>query len=406
MKKKDIINPFEPTPVFLANIQAIDGTVINQGGTWSGKTYSILQVLYFLTALYQTEDKSPTITTIVGQDVPNLTKGAIRDFENIQDKLLNSDLPDVVKDQFRTVYNSTKKTHTFKNGAKLEFSSFKNWQDAKSGKRHFCFINEANGIPFKIYEQLAFRTIVRMFLDFNPDAPFWAHHKLQGKESVKWIYSNFTHNKFCPSDVRRHIIEKGKANHVWWRVYGLGKTGQTEGVVFDNVRWVSELPKDEDCKKICYGMDWGYTNDPSTLVKVCLFQGELYIQGLLYETGLKYKDIASKLVSLGIDGGRNEIFADHDQRGIDTIQDYGVYINPAKKGAGSIETGIQTIKEYRLNIVTDENFKAEQLAYKWKEDKMTGKATTTPIDKFNHYWDALRYAMQGITEESNPYLSY
>ena len=207
------VYPFKPTPVFLANIKSTARTVVNQGGTWSGKTFSILQVLYILTALYEPTDGKKTVTTVVGQDVPNLTKGCIRDFDNIQDMILSSNtIPDQVKVKFKTVYNSTKKTHLFPNGAKLEFSSFKNWQDAKSGKRHFCFINEANGIPFKIYEQLAFRTTVRMFIDYNPDAPFWVHSELLGKQGVQMIYSNFSHNPFCPDDVRNDIIERGKKN--------------------------------------------------------------------------------------------------------------------------------------------------------------------------------------------------
>ena len=89
------IHLFKPTPVFLANIKSTARTVVNQGGTWSGKTFSILQVLYILTALYEPTDGKKTVTTIVGQDVPNLTKGCIRDFDNIQDMILSSDtIPD------------------------------------------------------------------------------------------------------------------------------------------------------------------------------------------------------------------------------------------------------------------------------------------------------------------------
>ena len=210
-----------------------------------------------------------------------------------------------------------------------------------------------------------------------------------GKSDVQMIYSNFSHNPFCPTDVRRDIIERGKKNAMWWQVYGLGKTGQTDGVIFPAVNWVSEMPNDADCKRISYGMDFGYTNDPTTLVKVALYRGELYVQGLLYKTGMKYSDIASHCTKLEVFGTPDYIYCDNDQRAVDTIADFGVYLEPAKKGPNSIVEGIQLIKEYRLNIVSDSDFKSEQLGYKWKEDKLTGKATTVPIDKHNHYFDAL-----------------
>ena len=110
---------------------------MNQGGTSSGKTYSLLQVL-----ACKAGEKANQIITIVGQDIPNLKAGAIRDFESI----LNDEF-------FRSMIKSTNITnreYRFHNGSIMEFKSFDNEQDAKSGKRDYLFMNEANGIPYSI----------------------------------------------------------------------------------------------------------------------------------------------------------------------------------------------------------------------------------------------------------------
>lgn len=396
----DIKDPFYASPVFLSNLQAEERIVVNQGGTWSGKTFSILQALFLLTVTtkYYNEEgqKENIITTIVGQDVPNLTKGAITDFQNILEMLLDS-LPESVHYLFNHRYNSTKKTYYFANGSRLEFSSFKNWQDAKSGKRHFLFINEANGVPYKIYQQLQMRTRIRTFLDYNPDAPFWVHHHLKGKEGVKMIYSNLSHNKFVPDDVRKDLLALGEANKEFKKVYILGKTGATEGIIFPNVNWVQDMP--DVYKKQCYGIDFGFTNDPTTLVRVVLSEGKLYAQCLIYQRGLTSSDIVEELQSLGIKK-TTRIFADGaSPMTIAELQKKGYRkVIGAKKGAGSVKAGIDLVKSYgTLNVVDNIHWRAEQLAYKWKEDRMSGEPTNEPEDKDNHLWDALRYAMQGIS---------
>lgn len=392
-------NLFKPTSVFAANMAAKEKVIVNQGGTWSGKTYSILQKEILITG---TTPK--IITTVAGQDVPNLRKGAITDFGNIIDEIACS-LPENLKYKFKGSYNKTEKVYSFPNGSRLEFSSFKDWQDAKSGKRNRLFVNEANGISWKVYEQLAQRTRDQITIDYNPDAPFWAHQKLKGRKGVKFIYSNFFHNQFIPKDLKEEFIEKGRDFPDWWKVYGIGKTGKTEGVVFPDVIWVGDLPKDEHCARISYGLDWGYTNDPTALVKVVLYKGELYAKLLIYEKRLKYKHIAEKIKELKINSNLHTIICDHDQRGMDTLQDYYIFCEPAVKGAGSIESGIQSLKEYKMNIVNNHHWKAEQLAYKWRENKLTGEPIKgNPIDAFNHAWDALRYGIQGIIEGSNPYI--
>jgi phage terminase large subunit len=151
---------------------------VNQGGTSSGKTYSILQVLFTL-AITQ---PNQTIT-IVGQDIPNLKRGAIRDSQNI----INSS--DYIQSQI-TKYNSSDKIYYFKNNSIIEFASYENSQDAKNGKRDYLFINEANGIDYSIYSELELRTSKRIFIDYNPNFEFWVHNKVLSQNNVAYFISN------------------------------------------------------------------------------------------------------------------------------------------------------------------------------------------------------------------------
>lgn len=392
-----INNPVYESPVFLANITATERIAANQGGTWSGKTFSIIQAIFYLTISTKYQDDEgrlePIISTIVGQDVPNLKRGAIEDFSNVCDIIVKS-FPENCRHFFDYTYNKTDKVAKFNlNGSKIEFTSFKDWQDAKAGKRHFLFLNEANGIAWKIAEQLMFRVKIRTFIDYNPDAPFWVHHKLMGKGHVKMIYSNLTHNKFVPTQLKRELIEKGRKNPEFKKVYLLGKTGSTEGIVFPNVVWVQKMP--ERYKKEGYGMDLGY-NDPTTLVRSVESEGNLYLELLIYESQMTASKIVNRIDKLGINK-RQKILV--DSQGKMTIQEMRglgyVGMLGCKKGKGSIVAGIKHINSYgTIYIVDNIHFRAEQLGYKWSEDKKTGTLEDEPEDSYNHCWDATRYSRE------------
>ena len=195
---------FSVLPLYDANISAKERTVVNQGGTSSGKTYSIMQVLFTLGM----EDKG-SVTTVVGQDIPNLKKGAYRDAKRILDgsELLRAWWPNI---------NEGERIIKCANGSLIEFTSYKDAQDAKSGKRDYLFLNEANGIPYDIYWQLAIRTRKKVFMDYNPTARFWAHDEVIGREGVKLIISDHRKN-YCLSQEEHERIE-GITDPELWKV--------------------------------------------------------------------------------------------------------------------------------------------------------------------------------------------
>ena len=282
---------FVPTIIFTENYNTTKQVVINQGGTSAGKTYSILQVL-----ILKGSEQPNQVITVVGQDVPNLKVGAIRTFE-----MVLNDSP-FLASFINPKPNKTDKTWTFNNGSIIEFKSFEDEQDAKSGKRDYLFLNEANGIPFSVYDQLQLRTTKQIYLDYNPTAPFWVHDRLIGTEKVKLFISTYKDNPFLKDSIRKKIEALQYSDPMKWKVYGLGQTGRVQGVVFPAVNWIPALPT-QNIKREAYGMDFGYSNDPTTLVKVVLSQGQLYGELLCYETGLTNPDIAEKFKELGIKSG-------------------------------------------------------------------------------------------------------
>ena len=391
-------NPFQISPIFEWNYNTDKSIVVNQGGTSSGKTYSILQML-----LIKASEKPNQIVTVVGQDIPNLKVGAIRDFDTIlsSSEFFNS----LIKQR-----NISDRTYTLTNGSKIEFKSYENEQDAKSGKRDYLFMNEANGIGYSIYDQLQIRTSKQTFIDYNPTAPFWVHDKLIGKENVQLFISNYKHNPFLKDSIKRKIealqdIDKNK-----WRVYGLGLTGELQGVIFDNVEWIQELPTD-NIKRSCIGVDFGYSNDPTTIVKIVLSQGSLYGKLLHYETGLTNPDIGNVFKELGLKKGLQQgdlIMADSaEPKSIKELRNLGWRVKGVKKGADSVRFGINQLKSYgKLFLINNELWKQEQRNYVWKTDKSDGKTINKPIDKDNHIWDAFRYAEQGLRKYKNNFVSY
>lgn len=360
---------------------------VNQGGTSSGKTYSIMQVLFYLAI-----NNDNWVITVVGQDIPNLKKGSIRDSLNIA-----NENPFIQK--FLVQYNQTEKTFLFKNKSIIEFTSFQNSQDAKNGKRHVLFLNEANGINYNIYAELEMRTSKRVYIDYNPNAEFWVHSNVINLPNTAFFISNYEHNPFIDKNIVESILRLKDKDFQLWRVYGLGQTGKIEGLVFDYTL-VEEMPKHLD--KVAYGMDFGFTNDPTTLVKVGLSDGKLYGQEIIYQTGLTNRDIDKLLKENNIPKSFN-IFADSaDPKSIKELRLFGWNVLPADKGADSINYSIQLLKNYgSIHLTRDSiNWIKEAKSYKWRELK-DGSKTNQPIDAFNHCWDACRYYALGMLKGNN-----
>lgn len=363
-------------PLFKANTTEGVRTFVNQGGTSSGKTYTLMQVLIYFALV-----DNGCVITIVGQDLPNLKVGAMRDAKTI----INNN--DWLRNYFK--FNESSSFFQGLNGSIIEFKSYQNEQNAKNGKRDYLFLNEANGVSFSIFWQLSIRTRKKVYIDYNPSERFWAHNELIGREGVKLIISDHRGNPFLTKEEHERIenIEDEELH----KVYARGLTGKLSGVIFPNFAIVDELPNSDEWKLFGFGLDFGFTNDPTALVKVVLAHGELYVDLLIYETGLTNPKIAEKAKAEGVTR-KTQIIADSaEPKSIAELNNLGLWVVPTLKGKDSILLGIDVLQRYKINVTRRSTALIEELqSYKWEENK-DGKKTNKPIDDFNHAIDALRY---------------
>lgn len=368
---------FNASPVFYENYKSKSKVVVNQGGTASSKTYSIIQVLY-LRAI----ENAGQIITVVGESIPNLKKGAYRDAETIY-----NETPALKK--YVLSWNKTDRIIYFKNGSLIEFASFEDHQSAKNGKRDYLFVNEANGVQWLIYWQLAIRTRKQIFVDYNPSSPFWCHDELIGKDGVELIISDHRHNPFLSEDDHAKIETINDPE--LWRVYARGLTGNITGLIFPNWTRIpdSEMPTDED---FVGGLDYGM-NDPTCGMKVWLKDDKVYLHELFYQPGLSAERIKMGFWDNGF-SEENIIYCDHNYPDLTSeLRTMGVYVLEARKGPGSIIAGIIKLKELKVFYSeSSENLHEERKRYEWMKDPKTGKSMNKPIDAFNHAMDASRYA--------------
>ncbi len=361
---------FKCSTLYEANLNATEDLIINQGGTSSGKTYSLMQMLFTLAI----SEKNRSIL-VVGQSIPNLKVGAITDAQNIVDS--SPELQSTIKS-----YNKTDRLYEFHSGSTMQFKSFNDFQDAKSGKRDYTFFNEINGIPKPIFDEIHLRTRIRTWVDYNPNEEFYIHSFID-KPGVKFIRSWHEHNPFLSQKIRDKIEALKDIDEELYKVYGRGMTGKIEGLVFRNWEQAKEIPEGADY--IGSSLDFGFTNDPTASADIYKSDGELWIIEQLYQTGLTNPDIYNALAK------DNKYVGDSaEPKSIEELKRLGMRIEGAVKGKDSIKAGIDILKRYKLNLIGT-NLVKEFKAYKWKVDRKTNQPINEPVDFLNHLIDGIRY---------------
>lgn len=352
--------------------------IANKGGTRSTKTWSLLQLMLIIATTQK------ALVSIVSESMPHLRKGAIRDMERILEgaRLVEG------KHYLR---NRTENTITFNNGGKIEFFSVDSYTKVHGAQRDYLFINECNNIEWEIYRQLAIRTSRVIFLDWNPRSAFWWDERLEGRADSILIKSTYLDNPFLSASQVAEI-ESNKGDENWWRVYGLGENGSTEGLVYNRWRIVQSMPANYKMRLYC--LDFGFTNDPTAILRVTLSGGELWVEELAYQTGMLNKDIASTLLNAGASRTDNIVADSAEPKSIAEINAItGLNVKPTAKGQGSIVSGISAVQAYQLNVMSDALGTIEELRnYSWRKD-VNGNYLNVPIDKYNHALDALRYGV-------------
>lgn len=381
---------FNCSPVYNKNRESTADIVVNQGGTDSGKTYAIMQLL-FTFATTTTAPKIDPIISVVGESIPNLKKGAYRAAKSIYGSAKQE------MDRYILNWNETDRTIYFRNGWIMEFISCETEQSAKQGKRQYLFVNEANGIEWPIFWQLAKRTRIRTFIDYNPSAPFWAHDNLIGttkdgndlSASVELIISDHRHNPFLSE--KDHFRTENIKDKDLWEVYARGKTGNLQGLIFPNWKEIPDADFPSDAH-FFGGLDFGYTNDPTAATKIARVGESVFLHELCYTPGIAPVQMKQLFTAAGFTN--QPIYCEHDPDQIAQLRRLGVQAMPSRKGPGSINAGIIKLKEFNVYYTaSSKNLAEERKRYMWEMDKITNKPTNTPIDQWNHLIDSARYGV-------------
>lgn len=357
------------------------------GGTSASKTISILQVLIDKAQ----RDETPTITSIVSESMPHLRKGAMRDFISIM-----RDAGYFVDER----WNKTDFIYTFETGSIFEFFSVDSPYKTRGPRRQRLFINEANNVPFESFEQLEIRTEYEIWLDWNPVSAFWFYENEEGmpgvvgRDDVDFTILTYRDNEGLPDSIR-NTIEARRNNANWWRVYGEGLLGESEDRIYTGWEVIDSVPHEARLER--YGLDFGYTNDPTAIDAIYKWNGGILIDEILHQTGLSNKQIADVLKNVE----KSLVISDSaEPKSIDEIYGYGINIKPAQKGKDSILHGIQTVQSQKIFITKRSiNTLKEYRNYLWLRDK-NGRITNEPSPIWNHHMDAIRYALESLT--NNP----
>jgi phage terminase large subunit len=372
----------KPTKIYDKNWEILTQgktLVVNEGGTRSSKTYSILQIILTLANSPKINNKT---FSIVSESLPHLKKGAMKDFFDIlnEDKLYN-------------IKNENKTDHIYKIGTnKIEFFGVEESQKL-TFTRDFLFINECNNISWESYFQLKMRTNKIVFIDYNPTAEFWVHQNILNNldnSKAGYIHSTIDDNPYASQETIDFLESIKDIDPNKYRVYRLGLLGSLEGLIFKNFIISSEA---RDKTKVIYGIDFGFTNDPTTLISVQKVDKTLYIDEIFYEYGLTNEDISNKLEIYGLIKHQDLIYCDSaEPKSIEELYRRGWNVKGAIKGPDSINKGIDKLKQYQMEVGAESlNLIKELRGYSWAKDR-DGKYVNRPTGQ-DHCIDALRYAM-------------
>ena len=353
--------------------------VVEQGGTRSGKTYNIILWIIFE---YCTNNRNKVIT-VCRKSFPSLRATVLRDFMSILES------HNLYSEKFHNKSNS--EYYLF--GNLVEFISLDQPQKIRGRKRDLLFINEGNELFWEDWQQLVFRTQDRIVIDFNPsDEYHWIYDKVLPRDDCDFFKTTYLDNPFVEESIRKEIELLKDTDEQYWQIYGLGERAASRSTVFRYAE-VSHIP--EDAELVAYGMDFGFSNDPSTLVSVYTKDINLYVKEHLYRTAMTTTDIHKFLLSEKLEN--KPIYADSaEPRLIEELRRMGHNIFPSLKGKDSVNAGIDLLKRYKINILsTSSNAISEFRNYKWREDK-TGALLNTPVDDHNHIIDPCRYATYSI----------
>jgi phage terminase large subunit len=361
------------TSVFSKNLNQFElgkRFIINQGGSRSSKTYSIVQLLIFLCLT------NPGLkVSIVRKSFPSLRGSVLKDFLEIMETL------NLYDDRS---HNMTEQSYKFYNGSMLEFFSIDNPQKVRGRKRDICYCNEANELDFEDFQQLSLRTNKCLFIDFNPsDTEHWLYDLLKDDRSVL-IKSTYKDNNYLSKEIVTEIENLINVDENYYKIYALGERPIATTRIYTHFKQYLEKPNIEDH---CYGLDIGY-NHAMALIKIQYSDNKIYVDELLYENKLTISDLLNKIKDLVKD--RQPIYVDSARPDvIEELRRNGFNSQSSNK---QVKEGIDYIKSKEIYIhIEATNLWKEYKLYSWKSKG--DQIFDEPIKMNDDALDAMRYGI-------------
>jgi len=338
------------------------------GGTRSGKTYAILQFL-IVEGL-----KSAQTITVVRRTIPSIKRTVLKDLTDILKSIGIYNEND---------FNISDRTYRLGDSV-IQFINSDDPEKLRGLKSDILFIDEASEIDEESYFQLSIRTTTRIILAYNPTVS--PYHWLRTMQDCDRYVTTYKDNIYLPIEMVRAIEELQHKNPKQWTIYGKGEFAANDKAIY-----TFDIVDDFEAEFVAFGLDWGYSQDPTAVVAVYKNGDNLYLEEVLYEKGLVMKDIADNLTKKDIDKSY-EIWCDSSEpRSVEELYRSGFNAKPVKKGPDSIKFGISVLQNYKIHILKQsQNLINEMYAYQYATDKH-GYTTDNPEGGLDHLLDAARY---------------
>jgi len=368
------------TKVYNAILKAMrDGKkgILLEGGTYSSKTYSALQVVIAVAM----ESNMKLDIDIVSESIPHLKGGCLKDYFNILGESTDHN----------PYYNQT--DHIYRHPAWKGVITFLSADNMKAlgMRRDILFINEGDTLTWEVAKELISRTNIFIIIDWNPRSEFWAHEYYLNDS--KWAYDHSTYLDaldVIPQGKREDIIDLGLKDPNYHNVYELGLLGKVEGLVYPHFEQIETLPMGA----YFYGLDYGFSSDPTVLVKNVVLGDKLYSQEMFYDySGLTNDQIARKMELCGVK--HEPVYPDPDEpKSAEELRKLGFNVIEAVKGKGSVEFGIQKVNQFYQYWTKDSlNCIKEQRNFRFIKDRATSEFSDRTTHQWSHGMDARRYGV-------------
>lgn len=363
-----------PTKVAVETQKAIDEgyrIVVHQGGTRSGKTYGIQDLLIGLA--YRT---SLTIS-VCSISLPHLKKGAMRDWRELMDE----------KGEYSpSFHNMTDLLYQYPLGNYMEFFSVDDSKRVRGPGRDVLHINEANLLSLETWRQLVLRTKKLIIIDYNPADEFhWIYDEVLPRKDCKFIQTTYRDNPFITPEQRAEIESLEHIDENFWKVYGLGERGSSSNIIFHKFNLYDSTDLD-----FHFGLDFGF-NHPSALTKVHHGDDDLYLEQCFYKSHVTTPQLIDYIKPIV---GHKYVYCDTSRpEVIEELRKAGINAWGANK---NVKEGIDFIRSNRIFVHRGSiDLQKEMRSYKWKT-KPSGEIIDEPVKAFDDLIDAARYGAMGF----------